>query len=74
MAPQALYLLNDPFVRRQALNLADRLLDRADEFADGCGGPSNIQKRAKLNPSPAEDSGTLSTDGVAPVCTQNSQN
>ncbi len=28
VAPQALYLLNDPFVRRQALNLAGRLLRR----------------------------------------------
>jgi Protein of unknown function (DUF1553) len=30
VAPQALYLLNDPFVRRQSLNLAERLLDRAE--------------------------------------------
>ena len=30
VAPQALYLLNDPFVRRNALSLADRLLARAD--------------------------------------------
>jgi hypothetical protein len=30
VAPQALYLLNDPFVRRQSLALADRLLRRAD--------------------------------------------
>ncbi|WP_435009265.1 PSD1 and planctomycete cytochrome C domain-containing protein [Tundrisphaera lichenicola] len=32
VAPQALYLLNDPFVRRHALDLADRLL--ADEALD----------------------------------------
>ncbi len=34
VATQALYLLNDPFVRRQSLNLAERLLangDRGDE-------------------------------------------
>jgi cytochrome c553 len=30
VALQALYLLNDPFVRRQALNLASRLLRRTD--------------------------------------------
>ncbi len=30
VAPQALYLLNDPFVRRQSLALAERLLARAD--------------------------------------------
>lgn len=30
VAPQALYLLNDPFVRRQALTLAGRLLQRTD--------------------------------------------
>ena len=30
VAPQALYLLNDPFVRRQALNLAERVLGRTD--------------------------------------------
>jgi hypothetical protein len=30
VAPQALYLLNDPFVRRQALTIAQRLLSRAD--------------------------------------------
>jgi hypothetical protein len=30
VAPQALYLLNDPFVRRQSLNLAERLLARSD--------------------------------------------
>lgn len=30
VAPQALYLLNDPFVRQQSLALADRLLQRAD--------------------------------------------
>jgi hypothetical protein len=30
VAPQALYLLNDPFVRRQALALAERLLKRGD--------------------------------------------
>jgi mono/diheme cytochrome c family protein len=31
VATQALYLLNDPFVRRQALALADELLAKADE-------------------------------------------
>ena len=30
VATQALYLLNDPFVRRHALNLADRLIARTD--------------------------------------------
>ena len=30
VATQALYLLNDPFVRRQALNLAERLLRRTE--------------------------------------------
>jgi cytochrome c553 len=30
VATQSLYLLNDPFVRRQALNLAERVLDRGD--------------------------------------------
>ncbi len=30
VATQALYLLNDPFVRRRALNLAERLLRRTD--------------------------------------------
>jgi hypothetical protein len=30
VATQALYLLNDPFVRRQSLNLADRLLHQTD--------------------------------------------
>ncbi|HEY1600982.1 MAG TPA: PSD1 and planctomycete cytochrome C domain-containing protein [Pirellulales bacterium] len=30
VAPQALYLLNDPFVLRQSLNLAERLLRRDD--------------------------------------------
>jgi mono/diheme cytochrome c family protein len=30
VAPQALYLLNDPFVRQQSLTLADRLLKRTD--------------------------------------------
>jgi hypothetical protein len=30
VAPQALYLLNDPFVRQQSLALADRLLKRTD--------------------------------------------
>jgi cytochrome c553 len=30
VAPQALYLLNDPFVRRQSLALAERLLGRND--------------------------------------------
>ena len=30
VATQALYLLNDPFVRRQALNLAERVLDRGE--------------------------------------------
>jgi len=30
VAPQALYLLNDPFVRREALGLADRLLHEED--------------------------------------------
>jgi hypothetical protein len=30
VAPQALYLLNDPFVRQQALALAERLLAQAD--------------------------------------------
>jgi cytochrome c553 len=30
VAPQALYLLNDPFVQRQALKLAERLLQEAD--------------------------------------------
>ena len=30
VATQALYLLNDPFVRRQSLNLADELLARTD--------------------------------------------
>jgi cytochrome c553 len=30
VAPQALYLLNDPFVRREALALANRLLGRGD--------------------------------------------
>src|SRR5262249_47984504 len=30
VAPQALYLLNDPFVREQAQALADRLLGRTD--------------------------------------------
>jgi cytochrome c553 len=30
VAPQALYLLNDPFVRRQSLVLAERLLARGD--------------------------------------------
>ena len=30
VAPQALYLLNDPFVRRQALALAERLLKSCD--------------------------------------------
>jgi hypothetical protein len=30
VATQALYLLNDPFVRRQSLNLAERLLSRTD--------------------------------------------
>lgn len=30
VAPQALYLLNDPFVVRQSLNLAERLLARTD--------------------------------------------
>jgi hypothetical protein len=30
VAPQALYLLNDPFVRRQSLTLAERVLRRAD--------------------------------------------
>ncbi len=31
VATQALYLLNDPFVRRQSLGLAQRLLDRSDD-------------------------------------------
>ena len=35
VAPQALYLLNDPFVRRQSLALAERLLDRTDLDDDG---------------------------------------
>ena len=30
VAPQALYLLNDPLVRRQALNLAERLLTKSE--------------------------------------------
>jgi hypothetical protein len=30
VAPQALYLLNDPFVRREAQGLADRLLHEED--------------------------------------------
>ena len=30
VATQALYLLNDPFVRRQSLDLAERLLGRTD--------------------------------------------
>ena len=30
VAPQALYLLNDPFVRRESLSLANRLLARGD--------------------------------------------
>ncbi|HEY4312848.1 MAG TPA: PSD1 and planctomycete cytochrome C domain-containing protein [Pirellulales bacterium] len=30
VAPQALYMLNDPFVRRQSLALAEKLLARAD--------------------------------------------
>jgi cytochrome c553 len=30
VAPQALYLLNDPFVRRQALRMAQRLLERPE--------------------------------------------
>jgi hypothetical protein len=30
VAPQALYLLNDPFVRKQSLALADRLLGRSE--------------------------------------------
>ncbi|MFO0950539.1 MAG: DUF1553 domain-containing protein [Isosphaeraceae bacterium] len=30
VAPQALYFLNDPFVRRQSLRLAERLLARSD--------------------------------------------
>jgi hypothetical protein len=30
VAPQALYLLNDPFVRQESLSVADRLLARAD--------------------------------------------
>ncbi len=30
VAPQALYLLNDPFVKKQAIDLARRLLDKAD--------------------------------------------
>src|SRR5947199_193382 len=30
VAPQALYLLNDPFVKRQALTVAGRLLGRKD--------------------------------------------
>lgn len=35
VAPQSLYLLNDPFVRSQARNLAERLLERADLDAAG---------------------------------------
>ena len=34
VAPQALYQLNDPFVRKQALAFADRLLDRSDPDDD----------------------------------------
>src|SRR6185436_11682231 len=30
VAPQALYLLNDPFVRQQSLHLAQNLLNRSD--------------------------------------------
>src|SRR5262249_43053957 len=31
VAPQALYMLNDPFVRKQALGLAERVLRTADK-------------------------------------------
>ncbi|MGE3804496.1 MAG: PSD1 and planctomycete cytochrome C domain-containing protein [Gemmataceae bacterium] len=36
VAPQALYMLNDPFVRRQSLALAERLLRQADGSAREC--------------------------------------
>ena len=35
VATQALYLLNDPFIRRQSLNLAERLMYRSDIDDDG---------------------------------------
>jgi hypothetical protein len=35
VATQALYLLNDPFVRRQSMALAERVLQRAGSVSDG---------------------------------------
>lgn len=35
VAPQALYLLNDPFIRRRSLDLAEQLLQRTDLDAAG---------------------------------------
>ena len=52
VATQALYLLNDPFVRRQALNLAERVLDRG-ELDDA--GRVNLAYRLTLGRSPTPE-------------------
>ena len=52
VAPQALYLLNDPFVRRQSLALAERLLQRART-----GRRRRVDRAYRLTLGPAGDDG-----------------
>lgn len=53
VATQALYLLNDPFVRRQSLNLADQLLSR-DDLDDSARIELAYRRTLGRGPTPAE--------------------